>query len=385
MRAPRLADLIRLIFADEWFWLAVYLVTAAVASVVCIERRCNNFLIFRAAFDHLRAGADLYMAHPVEHADLFKYSPTFALLFAPFAKAPFALSIAAWNVVSALLLFLGLRQSMPAEERIAAIQLGGLALILTIDGTQTNAVIAALILLSFAALERDRIGLAALAIATGAFIKLFPAAAVSFAFPRRDRWRFGVLFACSIGALALLPLGVTSMRALVDQYGSWYAMGSVDALDRGASVMRLLHEAGYAGPNWPVQLAGTLLLLLPLARGAWKDASHRRTFLGSVLVYCVIFNHKAEHPSFIIALAGVAVWYANGSRTIGKSLATALLLASVVPVFILVAVPGAGVGLALEIAGAACTVAWLTMQAELLDLAPVTDATLAGPEMQPAD
>jgi hypothetical protein len=67
-------------------------------------------------------------------------------------------------------------------------------------------------------------------------------------------------------------------------------MGSVDALDRGASVMRLLHVAfGYDGPNWPVQLAGTLLLLLPLARGQWSDARRRKLFLASLLVYAVIF------------------------------------------------------------------------------------------------
>src|ERR1043166_5046324 len=99
MRPIRAVDLIRRVFADERFWLAVYLVTAAVASVACVERRCNNFLIFRSAFDHLRFGVDLYALHPAEHGDLFKYSPTFALLFAPFAIMPFGVSLAVWNAL----------------------------------------------------------------------------------------------------------------------------------------------------------------------------------------------------------------------------------------------------------------------------------------------
>jgi hypothetical protein len=149
--------------------------------------------------------------------------------------------------------------------------------------------------------------------------------------------------------------------------------------------MRLFHQAGYDGPNWPVQLAGTLLLLLPLARGAWKDPQHRRTFLASLLVYAVIFNHKAEHPSFIIALVGVAVWYATGPSTAAKSICTAAAFAAVVPVFVWVAVPGSGALVApLEVAVAACSVSWITMQVELLDLAPVPAPALA-PEMQPAD
>src|ERR1051325_571396 len=105
MRPIRVADLVRRIFADERFWLAVYLVTAGVASAACVERRCNNFLIFRAAFDHLRAGVDLYAFHPADHADLFKYSPTFALLFAPFAVLPFDVAIISWNVLTVTLIF----------------------------------------------------------------------------------------------------------------------------------------------------------------------------------------------------------------------------------------------------------------------------------------
>jgi hypothetical protein len=262
MRPIRVADLVRRIFADERFWLAVYLVTAGVASVTCVGRRCNNFLIFRAAFDHLRAGVDLYALHPSEHADLFKYSPTFALVFAPFALAPFSLAITAWNLLTVTLLFIAVRLAIGPRHRLMVLQLTGLGLITTIDGTQTNGVIAALILFAFAALERDRLGRAAVAIATGTLIKLFPAAALAFVLPRKDRWRFAGLFGLATVSLVALPLIVTSGPTLLAQYRSWYSMGSVDALDGGASVMRLLHDvAGYEGPNWPVQLAGTLLLL----------------------------------------------------------------------------------------------------------------------------
>jgi hypothetical protein len=387
MRMPRLADPIRSIFADERFWLAVYLATASIASFNCVERRCNNFLIFRAAFDHVRLGVDLYSLHPAEHADLFKYSPTFALLFAPFARLPFGIAITSWNLLSALLVFGSLRAALPATERLPAIQLASLGLILTIDGTQTNALIAALMVIAFAALERDRIAMAAVAIAAGTLIKLFPAAALALAVPRRDRLRLASVFALVFVALIALPLLVTSLPTLVAQYRSWYAMGSVDALDRGASMMRLLHDlVGYSGPNWPIQVLGTLVVLLPLVRGAWSDPGRRASFLGSLLVYAVIFNHKAEQPSFIIALVGVAIWYATGPRNAAKSLATAAVFVATVPVFVWVAAPALGdVLIPLEIAAFACSVAWLTMQAELLDLVPVTTATLATPEMQPAE
>ena len=285
-------------------------------------------------------------------------------------------------------IYFALRLALDPSQRLDAIQLTGIGLITTIDGTQTNMLIAALIVLAFAALERRRIRLAALAIAGGTLIKLFPAAALAFALPLRARWRFGVTFAGMLAVLVALPLTVTSPATLIAQYHSWYAMGSVDALDRGASVMRLLHDLfGYAGPNWPVQLAGTVLLLLPLVRGRWSDADHRRSFLASLLVYSVIFNHKAEHPSYIIAVVGIAIWYAVGARTAAKSVLTGAVFVSTVLAFIGVAVPQplSNTMLPLELAAAACTLAWLGMQVELLDLVPVPEGTLATPEMQPAE
>jgi hypothetical protein len=288
------------------------------------------------------------------------------------------------------MIYLALRVALDPSDRLIAIQLTGLGLINLIDGTQTNGLIVALIVLAFAALERQRIRSAAALIAGGTLIKLFPAAALAFALPRRDRRKFGALFVLILGGFIALPLLVTPPAVLAAQYRSWYSMGSVDALDRGASVMRLMHDLiGYDGPNWPVQLAGTALLMLPLARGRWSDPAHRRSFLASLLVYSVIFNHKAEQPSYIIAVVGVAIWYAVGSRTATKTLLTGLVFASTVPVFIWVSLQDflGNVLVPLEYMAAACTLCWLGIQVELLDLMPVSEATatLAPPEMQPAD
>src|SRR5439155_24097306 len=47
-----------------------------------VLRPSNNFRVFRSATFNLLAGRDLYTAHPEQHFDYYKYSPTFALLFA---------------------------------------------------------------------------------------------------------------------------------------------------------------------------------------------------------------------------------------------------------------------------------------------------------------
>ena len=73
-----------------------------------VARQNNNFRIFRAASRHLIAGSDLYAAYPAEHFDFYKYSPTFALLFAPFAYVPFPLAMLLWNALNAGALYVAL-------------------------------------------------------------------------------------------------------------------------------------------------------------------------------------------------------------------------------------------------------------------------------------
>lgn len=380
----------RAFFAHEYTWLGVYLVVVAIATLVCVDRRCNNFLIFRAAYEHLVRGADLYALHPAEHADLFKYSPTFALLFAPFARLPYAWALLGWNLLNVMLLYWAVRLVMPRSERLAAIQLTGIGLVTTIDGTQSNGLVAALIVLAFAALERDRIARAAVAIVAGTLVKIFPLAAAAFVLPRRDRWRVVATCAAVGAAFVLLPLLVTPAATLVAQYQSWYAMGAADAVDRGASVMRILHRlAGYDGPNWPVQLVGTIVVLLPVIvrPSRWADASFRREFLASLLVYAVVFNHKSEQPSFIIALTGVAIWYAGSPRGGVWDVLTGATFTATVPVFMTVVAPGLvadSIDGPLLVAATCCTAVWLMMQAELLDLVPERLIATDAAELSPA-
>ncbi|HEY9228876.1 MAG TPA: glycosyltransferase family 87 protein, partial [Gemmatimonadaceae bacterium] len=138
---------IRGLIGRESTWFVFHLVIVVVATAICVERHCNNFLIFRTAFDHLVAGRDLYVTYPGEHADLFKYSPTFALLFAPFSKLPFAVSLFAWNLLNVMLIYVALRLALPASQRLEALQITGIGLVTTVDGTQSNGLVAALIVL----------------------------------------------------------------------------------------------------------------------------------------------------------------------------------------------------------------------------------------------
>ena len=315
--------------------LALYLVAVAVATLQRgILGTENNFAIFRWAFEHLRLGQDLYSFHPGQHDDQFKYSPTFALLFAPFAPWPFAIGLTLWNATSAAAVWYAVTRLLPPRQAAWALGLAFVEVLTCLQRAQSNALCAALIILAFIAFERGQLWRASAAIATGAFVKIFPLAALAFALWQRRIVRFSVVFVAVMAGFLALPLVVTSPTRLIAQYASWRATEAHDADELqfdcvqcaakvdggglyGGVMQQLRFWTGAAIPNWPVQLAGTLLLLLPIAL-RWRDRddpAFRRLVLCSLLVYVVIFNHQSESPSFVIAMLGVTIWWASGART----------------------------------------------------------------------
>lgn len=358
---------------------AAFVVTTVASTVVCsVVKQCNNFLTFRWAFHNLIALRDLYVLHPGQHDDLFKYSPTFALLFAPFTLPPFAVALLGWNLLNGLLLYYAVARLLPDRRGTLALALLYPGFLLSIDGTQSNGLVAALIILAFIAIEQRRQLIAALAIAGGALIKLFPLAALLLVVPHRGRLRFAAIFALVCVVLVLLPLTVTTPGELLAQYRSWWRLEEVDALDRGASLMSLLHLGfGYSGHNVLVQLAGTALLMAPLLRrGAWNDPQFRLRLLASLLIYSVIFNHKAEQPTFVVAIAGVSIWYATSERSRLRDWLVGAALILMIPVFVTAMIGQSSPTIAamtlpaLRLAAVPLVLSWFAIETELFGLAP---------------
>src|SRR6476661_5798067 len=268
--------------------LALYIVTiivVAIGKAYGHRGPDNNFLVFRWSFVNLASGHDMYAAQPQHHADLYKYSPSFALLFAPFALIPFSISLALWDALNALLLFYAVDRLLPSRAAAMALALIYLEVLRSMQRSQSNSLVTALVILAFLAFEHRRQLGAAMAIAIGAAVKIFPLAALALALFYPRRWRFALLMVAAMLVVLALPLLVVSPAGLAAQYQSWRAVEAVDALSVGGGgggglyggVMQQLRLIfGVSWPNWPVQLAGTLLLLSPLARTRnWNDFDFR--------------------------------------------------------------------------------------------------------------
>ena len=307
--------------------LGLYVVSAIVVAVQRMQPPPEyNFVIFRAAFHHLVAGQNLYAAYPAEYADYFKYSPTFALLFAPFSLLPAIPAYMLWAVCCALAVFIGVTRLLPARQAALALALCWLAVVGDMQRAQTNALSAGLMILGWVWMERERQTSAAVAVVLGGFIKLFPVTALAGAVFHRRKARFAAIVAMVALAGFALPLVAVPWSSLSAQYHWWaeklrsdsvplarYGIGGAGLYAGLMGQFRVWF--GVQWPFWPTQLAGTAILLAPLLRGpsAWTDR-FRLNFLASILVFCVLFNHQAESPSYSIAMIGAAVWYAASDR-----------------------------------------------------------------------
>ncbi|MFN8713160.1 MAG: glycosyltransferase family 87 protein [Bacteroidota bacterium] len=291
------------------------------------EGSFNNFYIFRASFTNLCSGADLYILHPEQYFDLYKYSPSFAAVMGIFHVLPAVVGVVIWNLLNALLPWWGLRRLQIGEKWKAFILLFVLIeLITSVQNAQSNGIMTGLLLLALSAFERKQVGYAALFIVLGFYIKLFAiVAGLLFVF-YPQRIKFLISGAAWLAFFAALPLLFTSPALLTAQYKSWlHLLANDPAHELNFSLMTLCERwFGLHAPDSWFLVPGAILLLLPLLRKQhWQNESFRMLYLAAVLIWTVIFNHKAESPTYIIAITGIGIWAVSQPKGILK---TALLL-----------------------------------------------------------
>ena len=272
----------------------------------------NNYIIFKNAWFHLKENKDMYLLYPEKQWDLYKYSPSFALGMAALAYMPDWLGLLLWNVLNVLILFWGVRYFIKGPPHtIFMLWFIFNELFTSVLNSQSNPMIAGLLVAAFTAFETKNVKWAALFIVSTFFIKVFGVlAALMFLF-YPDKGKFilwSILWTLVIG---LLPLLVISPEMLVNQYQYWLRLLSEDhSGSLGYSFMGVLNSwFGITSGKDLLVLAGLVFTLVPfIFVRQFKDVLYRINWFAALLIWMVIFNHKAESPTFIIAFTGIALW-----------------------------------------------------------------------------
>ncbi|MDR3367343.1 MAG: DUF2029 domain-containing protein [Prevotellaceae bacterium] len=322
------------IIAQKKYVVLTYVAFALIASILSLAGRkrtfdqsgiqhtkYNNYVIFKSSFYHLKEGKDLYVLYPQEHWDLYKYTPTFSALFGALAALPDWVGLNVWNLLNALLFVLAIYY-LPffndyKKGLILAVCL--IELMTSMQNSQSNALMAGLIILAVGLLEKDKYLWATLCVVFSIYIKLFGIVglALFLLYPKKLKLTlYSLAWAVVLFAVPLIFVSWQQYAGLMQSYLS--LLSHDHAASYGYSVMGWLNSwFGYADSKNMVVLAGAIIFMLPFCKVKnYTSHTFRLLMLASVLVWVVIFNHKAESPTFVIAIAGVALWFTHGEKNI---------------------------------------------------------------------
>jgi hypothetical protein len=208
--------------------------------VVCVRIIAQIFLHPNAHLKHTvypilaegskRWWADLPLHGLIEPlGDIYRYSPTFAILFSPLAYLPEWLGACLWGLLSIGLFVAAMRvmtrEILPgewaADRRGVFLGLTLLGAMSGISSGQSNAILVALVIFAMQAIKHERWWRASFLLALPVYIKLWPLAVVLLlmaCWPKPLSWRFAIVAL----AFALLPFLTRPPNVVIEQYREWY-------------------------------------------------------------------------------------------------------------------------------------------------------------------
>ncbi|HNP47939.1 MAG TPA: glycosyltransferase family 87 protein, partial [Bacteroidia bacterium] len=306
------------------FILTIFAITAGVQSILKKSEfypevnktytHYNNYIIFKNSFTHLSEHKDLYQMYPEEHWDLYKYSPTFSFFMGIFSLFPDSIGLCLWNLLNALALFFAV-YALPylsPKQKGFALLLCVFELMTSMQNSQSNALMAGLLILSFALMEKNKFFLAVLCIVSSMYIKIFGIVGMSLFLFYPDKWKNALYSVFWIILLFLLPLFVIDFNQLLFLYKSWGHLLSNDYQSAySLSVVGLINTWFHLDINKNlVLIPGIILFMIPfIFTKKYSESTFRTLALASVLIWIIIFNHKAESPTFIVAMIGICIWF----------------------------------------------------------------------------
>ena len=301
----------------------IYFITLAAINLATVfAGKMNTWNIYRSVFWHFVKHDDIYKAYPAEFGDQYQYSPSFPALLAPFASLTNYVGYFVWNNVSMLLIpFLIFKfRYFSLKQKAIVCYIGLVEMLVCLQGTQTNVMIANLILLSFLSFENKQQWLAAFALAAGIYIKVFPIVAVSLFLLYPDKIKFLFKFFVAIVILGALPLLIFSPAELGIMYSKWFIIMKEDpGVIPGSISLTGVMQAYFNisdSSKLIVQLIGVAIFCLMYIRtNLFKEYYYRIYFLCSILIWVALFNHVSEITTYSIAICGVGFWFIHQKQT----------------------------------------------------------------------
>ncbi len=310
----------------RWIRLAIVL-WIALAAAVCVKSIVQKgghsvYTVYAWGSRHWWADQLLHAKYP-ELADIYRYSPTFAVVFTPFSLLPDWLGAGLWGVLNVAVTLFALRLlvreilpgAWPPRREAWFLGLTAFGSMSGIWSGQINSLLLAIVIFAAVAIKYNRWWTASFLLTLPVFIKVWPIAVVLLlmaCWPRQLSWRF-IIFAA---ALALLPFLTRPFSVVVGQYQEWYFSlikqdqgrwgGFRDAWTIWENLWPPVSQRGYQ----VLQLASAVLVLLWCLYQRRRIASTGRLLMAIISIWVswqLLFGPGSEQLTYGI-IAPSAAW-----------------------------------------------------------------------------
>ena len=298
----------------------------AVVKSVILNHIHNNYFVYKYNFVNVIHQHTVFGPQPEHFNDLNHYGPVFALLMAPFALLPDGPGVILWVMFNAVALYLAVRLlPLKKDQYLVILLICSHELMTSSSNVEINPLIGALIILSFVFIRDKKDFWAALMIVLGTFIKLYGIVGLAFFFLSKDKLRFILSLLFWSAVLFFLPMLISSPAYIVRTYREWY----YDLLQKNlANKDHSLQDVSFMGlirnlfnypqfSNLTALIPGILLFSIWYLRvKLYNVLFYQLLLVASTLIFVIIFSSSSESPTYIIAFAGVAIWFMNLERPV---------------------------------------------------------------------
>lgn len=309
----------------------IYIIVAAITAFSKYKRGVggyNNYLIFKGVFYNTLQEKNIFLQYPDLFFDSNHYGVFFSLLIAPFALMPDWLGCILWNV-AVTMVFLYAIYKLPFSDRKKSF-FAWLCLqefITAATYFQFNIALTGLLMLSAIYVYERKETKSAGAILIGTFVKVYGIVGLSAFFFIKNKLRFIISLIVIAILFFLLPMLISSPKFGVQSYFDWYTslseknlsnqvLGNRQDYSLMGVVRRFLQDASIS--NLVFLIPGFIFFMTPYLRiSQYKNLSFQLMILASTLLFLVLFSSGSESPTYIIAVAGVMIWFLM-QKTISK-------------------------------------------------------------------
>lgn len=305
------------LWRDHRFLMGLWFSLAVISAITKLHRS-NNFLIFKGTFWHAYNGTSLYTAYPAEYLDINHYGPFFSLVIAPFAIVPHFVGLLAWTITLTAFLYVAIRWSQFTHfQQIFLLWFCAHELLTALFMQQFNIAIAAVIVLTYYCIEREKDFWAAFFIMLGTFVKLYGIVGLAFFFFSKHKGKFIVSLIIWAVLMFVAPMIFHGPDYTISQYLEWITslMEKNDensvSIAQNISLLGMVHRTtGLVFSDLYLIVLGLILFTLPYLRfSQYQYIAFRQTLLASVLMFVVLFSTGSESSGYIIPFVGVVIWY----------------------------------------------------------------------------